>query len=247
MTEPDRHTQQMHLGSDGAEGLTAEDIRVVDAGGDFTATTVEGALAEILGAMGGSDFFTADSPKIRLKGPYSVIAQEDDTSFADIQLGSTPGFVAIDATNSISLTVVTVGQKHYLTGGSGVVIPILSADPGAGDSEIGQLYYNDVDNVIRWYNGTDWQDLGGAAAHEADTTDAHDASAISFSPTGTIAATDVQAAIAEVASESAVTAAAISALGFVGPILISDSPSTPLVFADLIQNEAEDDLVYADL
>ncbi len=34
--------------------------------------------------------------------------------------------------------------------------------------------------------------------------------------------------------------------GGVGPILISDTPSTPLVFADLIQNEAQDDLVYAD-
>lgn len=39
-------------------------------------------------------------------------------------------------------------------------------------------------------------------AHVNDTTDAHDASAISFSPTGSIAATDVQAAIAEVASEA---------------------------------------------
>jgi hypothetical protein len=44
-----------------------------------------------------------------------------------------------------------------------------------------------------------------------------------------------------------VDAPTISALGFVGPILISDSPSTPLVFADLIQNEAQDDLVYEDL
>ena len=32
----------------------------------------------------------------------------------------------------------------------------------------------------------------------------------------------------------------------VGAILISDTPSTPLVFADLIQNEDQDDLVYAD-
>lgn len=39
------------------------------------------------------------------------------------------------------------------------------------------------------------------SAHLADTTDAHDASAISFSPTGTIAATDVQSAIAEVSSD----------------------------------------------
>lgn len=35
--------------------------------------------------------------------------------------------------------------------------------------------------------------------------------------------------------------------GAVGELLISDTPSTPLVFADLVQNEAQDDLVYADL
>ena len=35
--------------------------------------------------------------------------------------------------------------------------------------------------------------------------------------------------------------------GAVGEILISDTPSTPLVFADLLQNEAQDDLLYADL
>jgi hypothetical protein len=44
-----------------------------------------------------------------------------------------------------------------------------------------------------------------------------------------------------------VSAAALEALGFVGQLLISDTPSTPLVFADIIQTEAEDDLVYADL
>lgn len=36
-------------------------------------------------------------------------------------------------------------------------------------------------------------------------------------------------------------------LGFTGEILISDTPAgSPLVFADLIQNEAQTDLVYAD-
>ena len=38
-------------------------------------------------------------------------------------------------------------------------------------------------------------------AHIADTSDAHDASAISFVPAGTVAATTVQAAIEEVATE----------------------------------------------
>ena len=46
------------------------------------------------------------------------------------------------------------------------------------------------------------EEAAARVAHIADTVDAHDASAISFAPTGSIAATDVQAAIAEVASES---------------------------------------------
>lgn len=44
-----------------------------------------------------------------------------------------------------------------------------------------------------------------------------------------------------------VSGSAIGALGFVGQLLISDSPSTPLIFADLLQNEAQDDLLYADV
>jgi len=46
-------------------------------------------------------------------------------------------------------------------------------------------------------------DATALSDHLADTSDAHDASAISFSPTGSIAATDTQAAVAEVASEAA--------------------------------------------
>lgn len=81
-----------------------------------------------------------------------------------------------------------------------------------------------------------------ADAHIADTSDAHDASAISILDTGSnFTATDVEAALAEIQDR-------IDALppSGIGEILISDTPSTPLVFADLIQNEAQDDLVYAD-
>lgn len=46
------------------------------------------------------------------------------------------------------------------------------------------------------------------AAHEADATNAHAASAIGFSATGTIAATTVQAAVAEVATDAAAALAA---------------------------------------
>ena len=48
-------------------------------------------------------------------------------------------------------------------------------------------------------------------AHLNDTSDAHDASAISFTPAGNVAATDVQAAIAELDSEKLSTSAAAAA------------------------------------
>lgn len=47
-----------------------------------------------------------------------------------------------------------------------------------------------------------FEPAGAVAAHTADTADAHDASAISFTPNGSIAATDVQAAIQEVRDEA---------------------------------------------
>ena len=44
------------------------------------------------------------------------------------------------------------------------------------------------------------------------------------------------------------TAATLPATGAVGPILITDTPAgSPLVFADLLQTEAGDDLLYTDV
>jgi hypothetical protein len=64
----------------------------------------------------------------------------------------------------------------------------------------------------------------GSSTHEADATDAHDASAISFSPAGTIAATDVQAAIEEVAAEA-------GAGGFTGQPLTLTPPWPPVAMS----------------
>lgn len=66
-------------------------------------------------------------------------------------------------------------------------------------------------DILR-HNGTAWVDTpgtthfevaGAVAAHEADATAAHAASAVSFTPAGTIAGTDVQTAVAEVATDAA--------------------------------------------
>jgi hypothetical protein len=56
--------------------------------------------------------------------------------------------------------------------------------------------------------GTLTIDAGDLAAHLADAVAAHAASAVSFTPAGTIAATDVQTAIAEVATDAATDLAA---------------------------------------
>jgi hypothetical protein len=80
------------------------------------------------------------------------------------------------------------------------------------------------------------QELG---AHVVDTSDAHDASAVSILDTGGyFTGTDVEAALQELGAGSGFDNA-------VGPILISDTPAgSPLVFADLLQTEAGDDLLY---
>lgn len=62
--------------------------------------------------------------------------------------------------------------------------------------------------------------------HVNDGSDAHDASAISFAPAGTIVATNVQAAVEEAASEGGgVTEAAVLAVGglvFPGPLVVGE-------------------------
>ena len=68
----------------------------------------------------------------------------------------------------------------------------------------GELVYCEDSAEIKCWNGTSWIDVD-VSAHLADTADAHDASAISFTPNGSIAATDVQAAIQEVRDEAGST------------------------------------------
>jgi hypothetical protein len=54
--------------------------------------------------------------------------------------------------------------------------------------------------------------------------------------------------VEEVLQELGAIRDAPESYGFVGPILVSDTPAgSPLVFADLLQTEAGDDLLYADI
>lgn len=92
------------------------------------------------------------------------------------------------------------------------------ANPTTTDSAGNLMVFADPGDYDAVINGAtlpftvlpDWEDTvtddegaAGLPAHLADPTDAHDASAVSFVPTGTVAATNVQAAVAEVASDAA--------------------------------------------
>lgn len=128
----------------GAHAASA--ISVLDTANDFTATDVEGALAELQ-----SDH------------------EADATALSDHISDSS----AAHAASAISI-----------------------ADSG------NDFTATDVEGALAELQSDHEADETALSDHLSDTTDAHDASAISFAPTGTIAATDVQAAIAEVASEA---------------------------------------------
>lgn len=92
--------------------------------------------------------------------------------------------------------------------------------------------YLDPGDYDAWVDGTiipfsvvpdaaDVGDTAGLPAHLADPTDAHDASAVSFVPTGTIAATNVQDAIVEALAEA--VGAVTSVDGQTGAVDLSDN------------------------
>ena len=84
-------------------------------------------------------------------------------------------------------------------------------------NEKGDIAYDSGSDVLKYYDGAEktlatTSDVGtvstGLSNHLSDTTDAHDASAISVTATGNLASTDVQAALQELQGDvdSAVTA-----------------------------------------
>ena len=89
-----------------------------------------------------------------------------------------------------------------------------AARPAATAVPSGALYPCSDHDLIYRSDGATWATwatltptaTADLSAHLADAADSHDASAVSFVPTGTIAATDVQAAIAEVAAEAGASA-----------------------------------------
>ena len=110
------------------------------------------------------------------------------------------------------LYLATDAERVYLDDGDEwLELPVLST----ANTWTGAQTFDDVEVGGTFTKGgltvATTTDVGAVStalgAHLADTSDAHDASAISFAPAGDVAATDVQAAIAELATEKATSAA----------------------------------------
>lgn len=63
-------------------------------------------------------------------------------------------------------------SKFFINDGYGIVVRSseTDSDPGAPQSEDGQLIYSQTTHTFRWYNGTIWQDVGTGAAGTSPTT-----------------------------------------------------------------------------
>ena len=211
----------------------ASGVSITDAGGFYTATDVEAALQELArkdigytahGNTGATETFDA------LTGWHS--ATLDAATVTATFTGATSGLVAAMV---LELAQDGTGGRLVTWPGSvvwpGGVAPTLSTAAAAVDI----LTFFSRDGGTTWYGFAS----GGGAVDWAEAAD--------LSAVGTTAAAGSSVETPRADHVHALTGATLTSLGAVGELLISDTPSTPLVFADLLQNEAQDDLLYADL
>jgi hypothetical protein len=150
----------------------------------------------------------------------------DPTVDDDETLGYTVGSIWVNETTGEAFILVdsTDGAAVWVSISGGTVYAPTTADYLVGTAQAGLS----AEIVV---GTTPGGELGGTWA--SPTVDAtHSGSA--------------HLALGSTSSTAAAGDHAHAATG-TGELLISDTPSTPLIFADLIQNEAQDDLVYADI
>jgi hypothetical protein len=144
-----------------------------------------------------------------------LVAVNVQTAIAelDTEKSATTHSHTLDGLSDVNTAGAANGKVLKHNGSSWVVGDDNDSGAGTGATQLDEL--TDVDTTgadageALVYDGAgEWSPVDVATqaeldAHTGDATAAHAASAVSFSPTGTVAATDAQAAIAEVALEAA--------------------------------------------
>jgi hypothetical protein len=166
----DDHTQYIKDSEFGAKGRilvgsgtgTFDDLPVGSNGKALVADSAQTLGVKWDTVSGGSgpledsgDTFTWD-----FISPADAIRASDDGSYIQWQTGG-----ALLISSSTGSAIGMDADKVYVSSVYGMVLPVLSSDPGGGDSEEGQVYYNSGTDKIRWYNGSAWADIGGGHTH----------------------------------------------------------------------------------
>lgn len=191
---------------------------------NLAATDVEGALDELdsektpatrtisttAPLTGGGDLsanrtLAVSAASDTAAGVVELATSAETTTGTDITRATTPAGVKA-VSDTLTPTARTISTTAPLTGGGDLSANRTLAVSSASSTAQGVV---ELATDAETTTGTDTARATTPAnvkaaidVHLNDTSAAHAASAISFSPTGTIAATDVQAAIAEVASEA---------------------------------------------
>lgn len=160
----------------------------------FSAAAVNGAFADLV--MQDQQIKDGLTRSIRVS-PY-------EEPGASLELPSATeralGYLSFDSVGNAIVNALTV-ETHYL--GAHAVDPTTRND--MTPLQVGDLYFNSGTALIRGWNGSLWGNTSALVATPA-------ASGVSFTPTGTIAATNTQAAVAEVSGDVTALTATVTAL-----------------------------------
>jgi hypothetical protein len=149
------HLNAMHRGADGG-ALNADDIPFTP-NGSISSTDVQAAIQEVRDeATGGSGpFQDVDTITWKFTSPATDIASTDQSAY--LTLDTDTATLRGGTANEIDVTSTT--GKIGLFSDYGVVLPVESTEPGGGDSEDGQVYYNSSTGRFRAYLDGAWVDL----------------------------------------------------------------------------------------
>jgi hypothetical protein len=147
--------------ADTTDAHDASAISFVPAG-SISSTDVQAAIEEVAAeATGGSSpFELVGAPIWRFITGSSIIRSNDETSSLELDTDQ----AVLSGDTSVRLFGGSASQyleagKIWLYSDFGIVVPLESSEPAGGDSEDGQLYYNDTTKRYRVYQNGAWVDL----------------------------------------------------------------------------------------